>query len=125
MKKIAASELSGAALDWAVAKIQQHPWRCPWMLEKEGLAAWLSYEQAWGSPHPNYSTDWAAAGPIIEQERITLRVGTQPGLAWVAFYDRASVPAHRQRGDAPLVAAMRCFVASKLGEEIGLPEGLA
>jgi hypothetical protein len=29
-----------------------------------------------------------------------------------------------ERGDTPLIAAMRCYVASKLGEEIDIPEEL-
>lgn len=132
MKRVATRELSGFALDWAVAKIQKHPWRCPWMLEKDGFDAWVGYEWAWGCLHPSYSTDWAAAGPIIERERI--KVAPNLGGTWLG---QARHEAHHplvggpvlagwtnQHGPTPLVAAMRCFVASKLGPEIELPEGL-
>ena len=80
----------------------------------------------WESSPPLYSTDWAQGGPIIERERITLRVSTMPGIDWVAFYD---VPGEyhariREKGPTALIAAMRCYVASRLGAEVEVPEEL-
>ena len=100
------SELSGAALDWAV-----------------------SYCVEWGRKFPimplrvlPYSTDWAAAGPIIEGERLSLLLISKTG-GWAARTEEYP-PAYIQ-GDTPLIAAMRCYVASKLGNEVQLPEELS
>jgi hypothetical protein len=96
------SELSGVALDWAVA-------RCEVGAEFIGEI---------DDPH-FYSTDWALAGPIIERERIELR--DAGGDGWAADDNLHAT----QYGDTPLIATMRCYVASKLGEDIEVPAGLS
>jgi hypothetical protein len=100
-------ELTGAALDWAVAQC-------------EGFdnGDWL----------PDYSTDWAAGGPIIEQEGISIE--NAEGLYWTAGLthrdeEYGGVKRAEEQGDTPLIAAMRCYVASKMGNEINLPEEVA
>jgi hypothetical protein len=77
-----------------------------------------------------YSTDWAQGGPIIERERICLE---EPGcdyegrgwgaciVAWSDPDDNACVEAF---GPTALVAAMRCYVMSKLGAEVEVPNKL-
>ena len=124
------NELTGAALDWAVAKCEGHESRCPWLLEKEGYAAWQSYEEAWGNPLPNYSTNWAQGGPIIEREFLELRPGSFVGSK--EFPRIFAAWAQNQRGGktisgtgpTQLIAAMRCYVASKLGDEVEIPKEL-
>ena len=66
--------------------------------------------------HP--STDWSQGGPIIERERIELK--GDGGTDWLASHNNESV----EFGPTPLIAAMRCLVASKLGDEIEIPEEL-
>jgi hypothetical protein len=63
------------------------------------------------------STDWAQGGPIIEWEMIDLKClpTKQGGVIW------RTVCAD---GPTPLIAAMRCYVASKLGDEIEIPTEL-
>jgi hypothetical protein len=96
------SELTGAALDWAVAKC-------------EGYQLDLVPE---GSYTP--STDWAQGGPIIEREEIdTMKVGVNQ---WRGRIEGGN-PVSRY-GPTPLIAAMRCYVASKLGEDVSIPEEL-
>jgi hypothetical protein len=94
------SELTGAALDWAVAKCEV------------GDAA----EQAgdWWKP----STDWAQGGPIIEREHIAV---DWDGAAWCASDNDNPIACY---GPAPLIAAMRCYVASKLGDDVDVPDML-
>jgi hypothetical protein len=87
------SELSGAQLDWAVAKA-------------EGFTPKTRIFKP--------STDWEQGGPIIERERIRL----DPRGVWVAGHDSSN---DEYLGPTPLVAAMRCYVASKLGNEVDLP----
>jgi hypothetical protein len=107
-------ELKGAALDWAVMKAEG----------PDSFAATVYYDgdtplciddqcdvpEIW-SP----STDWSQGGPIIERERITVDA-REHGTLWVAH--SRQVGQDGITGPTPLVAAMRCYVASKLGDEI-------
>lgn len=110
------SELTGAALDWAVAKVLG--------LEAETLDP-LTWEcTAYPSGCYNYSTDWSQGGPIIEREGITVvyRMVERVSL-WTAYNDSMDDPCE-QGGPTPLIAAMRCYVASNLNDEINVPEEL-
>jgi hypothetical protein len=112
--KIKTSELTGAALDWAVAQIESGAG--PDKAEKQ----WRYFGRVF---HP--STDWAQGGPIIDREGIST---VQQGDAadWVAsVYNHNEDDWHlHTTGPTPLIAAMRCYVASKLGDEVDVPEGL-
>lgn len=72
-----------------------------------------------------YSTDWAQGGPIIEREGIST-VSQGDGHEWIAsLWDYKIEDWHlHTTGPTPLIAAMRCFVASKLGDEVDVPEEL-
>jgi len=61
------------------------------------------------------STNWSQAGPIIEREQISLKVFPDGWTAWCG---------DPMDGSNPLEAAMRCYVASKLGDEVDIPEEL-
>jgi len=95
------AELTGAALDWAVAKCEYFPVR-----------------DGFDDNCPEYSTDWAQGGPIIERERIDVLY--EHDLRWIAVPQKGI----ESYGPTPLIAAMRCYVASKLGDEVEIPEGL-
>lgn len=96
-------ELNGAALDWAVA-------RC------EGGVGENQLLGAWYAP----STNWAQGGPIIEREKLDVFCS---GTVWDASTgDRH--PNAIKSGPTPLIAAMRCYVASKLGDEVEIPKEL-
>jgi hypothetical protein len=107
--KIKTADLTGPALDWAVAK--SDGWDGP------DLASYL-----FTSRRVKPSVDWSQGGPIIEREEISI---AQDSGTW-----RADIcPAHGgdhidMTGPTPLIAAMRCFVASKLGHEVEIPEEL-
>jgi Protein of unknown function (DUF2591) len=98
------AELTGAALDWAVAKC-----------EKPDVTASIVL----GS---RPSTDWAQGGPIIEREEICL-MHIIHGFKGPIVYARIG-GAESMEGPTPLIAAMRCYVASKLGDEIEIPKEL-
>jgi hypothetical protein len=68
----------------------------------------------------HYSTDWAQGGPIIERE-IDMLVKQDSGL-WLASVPDPKMPF--VLGPAPLIAAMRCYVASRLGDKVDIPEEL-
>lgn len=111
------SELQGAALDWAVAKCEGVD-----LFETEG---WL-YEEATGERVPaRPSTNWAQGGPIIEREKIELRVWTDAPDCQQEWLAEDTPEAKWGRlGPTPLIAAMRCYVTSKLGDEVNIPEEL-
>jgi hypothetical protein len=101
------SELTDAALDWAVAKCAGH------------LPDGYSFD-----PYVHcYSTSWAKGGPIIEREGISV---DRTGLAWTADISDSvgGYIEHTESGPTPLIAAMRCYVPSKLGDNIDIPKEL-
>ena len=102
--KVKTSELSGAALDWAVA-------RCEGIKLNEGNT--LSNDCDVYAP----STDWAQGGPIIEREGISVYFDDRDG----DWYAKAPATPVTYYAYNPLVAAMRCYVASKLGYEVETP----
>jgi hypothetical protein len=118
--KIKTSELTGPALDWAVAKCDQPKW------SDEDARLWVQDDKYQYNP----STDWSQGGPIIERELIQLSPqihgkysGLWAGNKWHTNKRGVDVPG-TVYGETPLVAAMRCYVASKLGDEVDVPEEL-
>ena len=113
--KVKTNELTGAALDWAVAKCEGEEVR----LIKGQL------ETLWTDNGYKPSTNWAEGGPIIEREGINLdNYAKNPKWsAWTPAPDRESGEAQAY-GPTPLIAAMRCYVASKLGDEVEISEEL-
>lgn len=105
------NELTGAALDWAVAKC-------------EGFDLLNIYGHIRMDFCPRYSTDWAQGGPIIEREGLYIcltPLAETPDEKWMATDKYGQITEY---GPTPLIAAMRCYVASKLGDEIDLPKEL-
>ena len=97
MVTIKTSELTGPALDWAV----NHAKRLT------GILAPVTY-----------CGKWEHGGPIIEHEK--LGVGFDDELGWVAI----DMNSNYYMAPTPLVAAMRCYVASKLGDTVEIPKEL-
>jgi hypothetical protein len=107
--KIKASEAKDQALDWAVAKCEAVP--ALHVVAKLGKVC--VYGEVGGIDFPYQpSTDWAQGGPIIEREKLELTAYEE---TWHCF---------DYSGPTPLIAAMRCYVASKLGDEVEIPEEL-
>jgi hypothetical protein len=118
------SELSGAALDWAVALCEGS--YAPTVDTDIDGTQRVNY----GGMYPEWSNDWSRGGPIIEREEIELHKWALDGWeARATNYSFLNTPNERpefarQHGPTPLIAAMRCFVASRLGDEVQVPEGL-
>ena len=104
-------ELQGAALDWAVAKAEGYI---------DDYNSWLheaSVEDLRDSGAWHPSENWAQGGPIIQRERIDLAPPALPlTITWTA-----AIGARRKWGPSLLIAAMRCYVASKYGDDIEIP----
>lgn len=110
-------KLTGKALNWAVSKAEEIAW----------LADPSNTPQP--SPDSSYSTDWALAGPIIEREGIALAL--LYGSTWGATtYPISTIGKdhsdsfYQGVGNTPLLAAMRCYVYSRFGDRVSLPEEL-
>ena len=116
MKTVKTSELTGAALDWAVAK-------CEESLGLDNAERFLRDHRIGFTTR--YSETWSQGGPIIEREGINLdNYAKNPKWsAWTPAPDRESGETQAY-GPTPLIAAMRCYVASKLGDDIDIPEEL-
>lgn len=130
MIEVKTADLTGRALDYAVAmsegatNLRFDTVSC-WWFTLNGMDRVLS--NGW-SEKRNYcpSTDWRYGGPLIDGlNGFELKVWTQsrPDLKceahihnldgdWIAF------------GHTPLIAAMRCLVASKLGGTVEVPKEL-
>ncbi len=130
--KVKVCEASGPALDWMVAKCEGHS--PVFNMESHGFIWRGWYER---TPKPDqryrrlqaYSTDWALGGPIIEREEICLKRQLPCSIgynwnAWIWTKQRAKGGSSAGgSGPTPLIAAMRCYVASKLGDEVEGPTG--
>ena len=110
------SELTGTTLDWAVAKADGYD-------IVDGVC--------WSGEIPEFNLDcfnpsecWAQAGPIIEREQIAIEC-TRENLWQAEWWDGQHLSSCLLKtGETPLVAAMRCYVASKLGDKVDIPEEL-
>ena len=149
-----ASELKDDALDWAVAlaggEPNNKPASCsdcrhhreePAMddsvhhcdhpkaeMDEYGFNNYSKIYSRCPLPYPDpYSKYWRFGGPIIEKmmlagfliEAVDPNYVTLPPFKcssdrWETLY----------RGDTMLIAAMRCYVASKLGDEVDIPDRL-
>lgn len=110
--KIKTSELNGKALDWAVAQCER--------FNAAIYAGTVRVMRGTFGPELKYSVDWAQGGPIIEREKVAMWRDQDGG--WLAStQEGAGIDA---AGETPLQAAMRCYVVSKLGEEVNVPEEL-
>lgn len=126
MKTIKVSEATGTTLDWLVAKCEG------WKYDDKKKLEEFQMQQLSSAKHC-YSSVWAKGGPIIEREGIKV-APTVTRSAWMAQIRHTE--AHplvdhpvfagwtNQNGPTPLIAAMRAFVASKLGETVEVLEEL-
>ena len=125
LMKIKTSDLTGKALNYAVAvsegfkvhknatlngKLKQGFWVDGY---NSGKAPWL--ELNW----LNYCVAWSYGGPIIEREKLDIEWVTaslcRASCEWLDedFFEGF--------GPTPLIAAMRCLVSKKLGPEVEIP----
>lgn len=110
--KVKTSDLIGAALDWVV-----------YIKEGETDTEYShAHMDAWA-----FSTDWSQGGPIIERENINIAYMGDCSGEWCAdstLRQNQNRETYCEYGPTPLIAAMRCYVASKLGEEVDIPQEL-
>ena len=114
------SELTGAALDWAVAKCEGADF-----YTSAGIL-YVLWSGKFDVRLTDYSpsADWAQGGPIIERESIDIaRFNVYPD--WEATMNETdNNPFVTVVGPTPLIAAMRCLVSSRLGDTVEVPDEL-
>lgn len=128
------ADLTGSALDWAVAmamgwiEIQITEYEQEGMLEEVFFrpAKYFGEHHICGSGERfKPSTDWDQGGMIIDSiDGLLMK-------RWVDAKSKCQAHIDDMNGSAVgfgptvLVAVMRCFVSHKLGETVNVPEGLA
>ena len=119
--KVKTADLIGPALDWAVAVVEG-------LTEENAWTTIEIFKAARAGGLYWYSTDWGQGGPLIQREEIGLRRNApcSRGREWEASPSATAKGAGGKwgYGPTPLIAAMRCFVASRLGDEVEIPDEL-
>lgn len=159
MTIVKSKDLSGKALDWAVAKIEGYTLTSDGinhLVERDRKLTILGPATTGQNIPCGYSpsTRWAQAGPIIEHDGISaVRCDDDWGVDAKGFCNNVRIPvwaatigqhhtttstehqSHEEMfqidardaifGPTLLIAAMRCYVASKIGAEVEIPERLS
>ena len=131
------SELTGAALNWAVAQAEGDKvfrprlgrpgdWDKEAYLKDGSDDRWVvrvenPKEARFVDWTYNPSGDWMQGGPIIEREKIGIVPSDDDANVWIGSMLEPEWKFNRT-GPTPLIAAMRCYVAYHLGEDVGIPE---
>lgn len=135
--KIKTCDLIGPALDWAVSTCEGytnlrrnvHRFDNGWIMDPPRIefGPVLLADNA-------FSSDWALGGPIIERKGISCFRHHMTAAPWVWCAHQViprpnmeggfSMTAIAIEGPTPLISAMRCHVASELGDEVDIPEEL-
>jgi hypothetical protein len=114
------AELTNVALDWAVAEAANLEYTFDLYVgsdECDAVPLVIVNGRQW-----NPTSLWSQGGPIIEREGISINFdgdGIHTDLTDIEgrFFQGFD-------GLRPLIAAMRCFVASRLGDEVDVPDEL-
>lgn len=126
--KVAVSDLEGSALDWAVAMAEglkpediyiSHSILCRRLRDENGE---LTGRYQTG-PDLIFHRKWEAAGPIIVREGIST-YRKHHGFCIACIYDLNDEETFMHCHEQLLVAAMRCYVESKLADVVDVPEEL-
>lgn len=124
--KIETSELTGPALDWAVARCEGEVTA----FGSDGITFGFKlngelkvFAKGWAASMCwSPSTDWSQGGPINDRERISVISDFHEiKEGWIAESYQGNI---QQFGPTPLIAAMRCYVASKMGDAVDVPDEL-
>lgn len=127
--KVQTALLTSKALNWAVQACEFKD------LETNGshIKEWAKSNHIAGTGYClDYSADWACAGPIIERADIAFRKYHKPDSEQHGTYyakvcrESGQIVQWSKRfdslGPTALVASMRCYVRSRLGDEVEVPD---
>ena len=129
--KVKTADLLDAPLDWAVAQ-------CKGFKKIRAMPAWSNKHGAHGGPQVMVSneedssfdyrpsTNWSQGGPIVDREGIYFGPLPDKGIRAYRFIDGECCNIMDCWGASitRCVVAMRCFVASRFGDEVDIPDEL-
>lgn len=137
--KIKVSEATPSQLDWLVAKCEG----IAVAYHDDGITCCIMKSDGRNGYAGRYnpSTDWSRGSPLIEREEIDVircndlyfPKGNEKGdhyeQYWKSGIRQTGLPpgvkgSYTTYGPTPLISAMRCYVASKLGSEAEVPESI-
>lgn len=127
--KVKTCELKGLALDWVVDTLQSpEPLSIHYHKDGSDLWIWVASGVPYPPGPPSYSSSWALTGPLIEREGIEIFCNLSKVQAarfanaqadWRACMNHSR--GQHSYGTDPILAALRCYVAYKLGEKVQVP----
>lgn len=115
--KVKTAELKGVALDWAVIRASNFP-----VMAHEGR--FVTYDMGldrYVVIQP--SVAWSQCGTMIERFGITVTPASSAMTDWMARFAQ-SKKLYDGFGSTPQIAICRAVVASKLGDEVDIPDEL-
>lgn len=122
--KIKVSDTTNNQLNWLVAKCEG----VEAYFETFAFSPKLMIKNPFGDPIkcPDWTTDWRKCDSIIENNSINIVIDTKycgPNYtAWIAnIPNKHNTTGH---GPTPSIAALRCYVISKLGNVVSIPDNL-
>lgn len=125
MIEVKTSELSGLALDWAVAEaIGANPFCLDYGFIIAETPEFLSHVLPIGGSRFHPSLDWAQGGPLIEKYLIAFCVEHEDVILAVMCDDYGMYVSGWRQGENHLIAACRAIVAAKLGDAVLVPAAL-
>lgn len=111
-----AEHLEGVALDWSVLMLESN---------NEYRDHFSTFMQEHSLGLHRYSTMWHFGGPVIDQARICIIFSKEDAQYPIArIWDETIDKWHEAEGQTSLIAAMRCYVKYKVGDEIEVPDAL-
>lgn len=134
MAIVQVKDATGSLLDWMVAKCEGTP-SVRMFENSKGFRVYKNESMKMQGINFAPSTVWAQGGSIIEREKIAtspLTDGTwnayvANGTRWVPR-NQSGVEVYnwefKQTGSTLLIAAMRCYVSSVLGDQVEVPDEL-
>lgn len=112
MKTIKVNEATELQLDWLVATVEGHS-----VFFGEGN---FRITEADYLIRFRPTINWSQGGPIIGREKISIRQWANVHIVHAYMPDGG----WSSDGTSPLIAAMRCYCCSKLGDIVDVPEEL-
>jgi hypothetical protein len=127
MKRIKIAEAPPLAIDWLVGKAQgmftPDSFYPGWRVLQGKLHLLSDSGDVFNVPYCP-STNPAQGHPILDRARVCLMPDRQNGVDIYSAYMSPQLMKHWCVGPTMLIAGLRCFLVSRLGEEAEVPEEL-
>ena len=122
--EVKTQDLSGAALNWAVAKAEGfEPMLFPMSRTEVAISEGRRPDGSFSARACSYSTDWSQGGPLIEKYKLDIGAPMENKSGpWNAATEWGHPNGYK--GETPLIAACRAIVSSALGDTVSVPKEL-